>query len=80
VLGSAVRFPAGHPLYFAAIATFVAILVPLWRGVRRDFWPWLLAGALAVLAWKFGLGPPWPLLIGAFAGAALGAWLELRRE
>jgi hypothetical protein len=48
--------------------------------VRRDFWPWLLAGVLAVLAWKLGLGPPWPLLIGAFAGAALGAWLELRRE
>ena len=80
IMGAAVRFPAGHPLYFAAIATFVAILVPLWRGVRRDFWPWLLAGALAVLAWKLGLGPPWPLLIGAFAGAALGAWLELRRE
>ena len=80
IMGSAVRFPAGHPLYFAAIATFVAILVPLWRGVRRDFWPWLLAGALAVLAWKVGLGSPWPLLIGAFAGAALGAWLELRRE
>jgi hypothetical protein len=58
----------------------VAILVPLWRGVRRDFWPWVLAGVLAVLAWKAGLGPPWPLLIGAFAGAALGAWLELRRE
>jgi predicted branched-subunit amino acid permease len=80
ILGSTVRLPPGHPLYFAAIATFVAILVPLWRGVRRDFWPWLLAGALAVLAWKAGLGPPWPLLIGAFAGAALGAWLELRRE
>jgi hypothetical protein len=58
----------------------VAILVPLWRGVRRDFWPWLLAGVLAVLAWMLGLGAPWPLLIGAFAGAALGAWLELRRE
>ena len=79
-MGSTVRLPPGHPLYFAAIATFVAILVPLWRGVRRDFWPWLLAGALAVLAWEAGLGPPWPLLIGAFAGAALGAWLELRRE
>jgi len=36
MIGSAVRFPAGHPLYFAAIATFVVILVPLWRGVRRD--------------------------------------------
>ena len=63
------------------------------RAIRHGF-PWVYAdelvtdrrtqslapGALAVLAWKAGLGPPWPLLIGAFAGAALGAWLELRRE
>jgi hypothetical protein len=34
---------------------------------------------LALLAWQAGLGAPWPLLIGAFAGAALGAWLELKR-
>ena len=79
VFGSAVRLPPGHPLYFAAIATFCAILVPVWQGVRRDLLPWTLAAGIALLAWGAGLGAPWPLLAGALSGAALGAWLELRR-
>ena len=79
VAGSAVRLPPGHPLYFAAVATFCAILVPVWQGVRRDLLPWALAAAVALLAWAVGLAAPWPLLAGALSGAALGAWLELRR-
>lgn len=80
VFGAVVRLPPGHPLYFAAVATFCAILVPVWHGVRRDLLPWALAAAMALLAWKAGLGPPWPLLAGALSGAALGAWLEMRRR
>jgi len=79
VFGSAVRLPPGHPVFFAAIATFCAILVPVWQGVRRDLLPWTLAAAVALLAWWAGLGAPWPLLAGALSGATLGAWLELRR-
>ncbi len=79
VLGAVVRLPPGHPLYFAAVATFCAILVPVWQGVRRDLLPWLLAAAVSLSAWQTGLGAPWPLLAGALSGAALGAWLELRR-
>ncbi len=79
VFGVALRLPAGHPLFFAAIATLIALLVPLWQGVRRDFWPWALAGAMALLVWSTGLPPPWPLLAGALSGAALGARLETRR-
>ena len=79
VFGATVRLPPGHPLYFAAIATFCAILVPVWQGVRRDLLPWTLAAAVALLAWAAGLAAPWPLLAGALSGAALGAWLELRR-
>jgi predicted branched-subunit amino acid permease len=79
VFGSAVRLPPGHPLYFAAIATFCAILVPVWQGVRRDLLPWSLAAAVALAAWWAGLGAPWPLLAGALSGAALGAWLEMHR-
>lgn len=80
VFGAAVRLPPGHPVFFAAIATFCAILVPVWQGARRDLRPWALAAAVALLAWWSGLGPPWPLLAGALSGAALGAWLELRRS
>ncbi|GGJ03400.1 AzlC family ABC transporter permease [Neoroseomonas lacus] len=79
VLGAVVRLPPGHPLYFAAVATFCAILVPVWQGVRRDLLPWLLAAAMALVAWSAGLGAPWPLLAGALSGAVLGAWLEMRR-
>ncbi|MBR0648400.1 azaleucine resistance protein AzlC [Roseomonas terrae] len=77
--GAVVRLPPGHPLYFAATATFCAILVPVWQGGRRDLLPWMLAAAVALGAWWSGLGAPWPLLAGALAGAALGAWMELRR-
>ena len=79
VLGAVVRLPPGHPLYFAAVATFCAILVPVWQGVRRDLLPWVLAAVMALIAWRAGLSAPWPLLAGALSGAVLGAWLEMRR-
>lgn len=77
-LGAVVRLPAGHPLFFAAIATLIALLVPLWQGARRDLSGWVLAAAVALLAWNAGLPAPWPLLAGALSGAALGAWMETR--
>ncbi len=79
VLAGAVALAPGHPLFFAAPAAFVALLVPLWRGVRQDAGPWVLAAVVALLVQgAAGLGPPWPLLAGALAGAALGAWQEGR--
>jgi 4-azaleucine resistance transporter AzlC len=78
ILGGVVRLPPGHPLFYAATATFVALLVPLWRGVRQDLWPWIMAAAAALAAARLGLPQPVPLLAGALAGAALAAWLEQR--
>jgi 4-azaleucine resistance transporter AzlC len=78
LLGSAVRVPPGHPLFFASIAAFVSILVPLWRGPRVDLAPWLVAACVAIAAQRAGLPMPVPLLAGTFSGAALGAALELR--
>ena len=80
VFGAVVRLPPGHPVYFAAIATLTALLVPLWQGVRRDLLPWALSGAIALIVWGTGVPQPWPLLVGALCGAALGAWMELRAE
>jgi 4-azaleucine resistance transporter AzlC len=77
---SAVRLPPGHPLYFAAVAAFLSILVGLWRGPRADLLPWLVAGAVAVAAHRLGLPIPLPLLAGTLAGAALGAWMDLRAK
>lgn len=79
--GALVRLPPGHPLFFAATAALLALMVQIWRGPRQDLAPWILAGAVALLVSRgFGLGAPWPVLAGAFAGAALGAALDRRRE
>jgi 4-azaleucine resistance transporter AzlC len=79
-LGALVRLPAGHPLFFAATATLLSLLVPIWRG-RTDLAPWAVAGGVSLLAHgPAGLGPPWPVLAGALAGAAAGAALDARRE
>jgi 4-azaleucine resistance transporter AzlC len=78
IAGSAVRLPPGHPLYFASVAAFLSIVVGLWRGPRVDLAPWLVAGLVALAASRAGLPVPLPLVLGSFAGAALGAWVELR--
>ncbi len=76
IMGGIVRLPPGHPLFYAATATFVALLVPLWRGVKRDLQPWVVAAVVAVGTLKLGLPQPVPLLAGAIGGAALAAWRE----
>jgi predicted branched-subunit amino acid permease len=79
LLGGAVRLPPGHPFLFAGAATFAALLATIWRGPRADLLPWLLTAALAVLLHGLSLPAPLPLLLAALSGAALAAWLELRR-
>jgi 4-azaleucine resistance transporter AzlC len=80
VAGSVVRLPPGHPLFFASTAAFLSIMVGLWRGPRVDFAPWAVAGLVALAAHRAGLPAPLPLLLGSFAGAALGAWVEMRKQ
>lgn len=80
LFGAMVRLPPGHPVFFAAIAALLALLVPIWRGPRQDLLPWAVAGAVALAVHGgAGLGAPWPVLAGAFSGAAAGAALALRR-
>ncbi|MBK1661460.1 azaleucine resistance protein AzlC [Paracraurococcus ruber] len=79
LFGNALRLPAAHPVFFASTAAVLAILVQLWRG-RADLQPWILAGAVALAVQGAGLGAPWPVLAGAFAGAGFGAWRDGRRQ
>lgn len=78
LLGAAVRLPPGHAIFFAALGSLLALLVPIWRG-RSDLLPWCVAGLVSLAAYGLGLPAPWPVLVGAFSGAALGAWRDTRQ-
>ena len=70
VLGRIVAPAPGHPLFFAALAVFIALLVPMWRG-RADGLPWVVAASVATLASQV-LPGSWYIVIGAVAGSAAG--------
>jgi 4-azaleucine resistance transporter AzlC len=53
---------------------FSAMLVPLWKGWRPAF-PWLIAGAVALVVHALVPGYAF-IIVGALAGAAAGALLE----
>jgi predicted branched-subunit amino acid permease len=72
-----VRLAPNHPVFFAGLATILALMVPIWRG-RGDALPWLVAGLVAVGAHLAGLAAPMPVLAGALLGAATGAWKDRR--
>ena len=79
VLGATMRPAPGHPLFFAALAVFVAILVAMWRG-RRDIVPWTVAALAALLSARLMPGTSWYIVVGALAGSASGVWRDRRRE
>lgn len=74
VLGSAIDDPAKYGLDFAFVATFLALLLGMWRG-RGDLLPWLVGGAVAIAAAKLIPGS-WYILIGGMAGSFAGAMAE----
>lgn len=75
-----ISLPPGHPIFFASLATLIALMVPLWRG-RLEILPWGVAAVAALLVSPgLGLGQPWPVLAGALLGGAAGAWRDVRRR
>ena len=71
-LGGAVRPTAGHPMFFAALAVFVSLLVPMWRG-RADALPWIVAALFAWAVSRLLPGTAWHIAAGALAGSLAGA-------
>jgi predicted branched-subunit amino acid permease len=53
---------------------FAAMLIPLWRGVRRGA-AWVVAGAVALLV-QYLLGGWWFIVAGAVAGSVAGGLLD----
>ena len=74
---SALNLPPHHPLFFGALAAFIALLVPLWRG-RADALPWAVAGVMAVLLAQVLPHTSWYIVGGALAGCVTGAVMDSR--
>ncbi len=68
-----------NPLFFGALAAFVALLVPLWRG-RSDILPWMVAGLVSVCIAHMLPHTSWYIVAGALCGCMTGAALEKRQE
>lgn len=77
--GSALQIPAGHPVFFAALAVFVSILVTTWRGLG-DVLPWATAAGVAILASRLFPGTFWHIVIGALAGSIVGGLRDRARR
>jgi 4-azaleucine resistance transporter AzlC len=77
-LGSAIDDPAQWGLDFAFTATFLALLLGMWRG-RGDLLPWLVA-ALVAIATSNSVEGSWHILAGGLAGSLTGALMEVRKH
>jgi predicted branched-subunit amino acid permease len=71
LLGGWINPPPGHPIFFAAFAVFVALLVDLSRG-WGDVLPWLVAAVVAAGTAQAVPGGAWYIVAGAVAGSVAG--------
>ena len=70
-LGSAIDDPVRYGLDFAFTATFLVLLLGMWKG-RADLVPWTVAALSAILAARLIEGS-WYILIGGTVGSLAGA-------
>lgn len=78
VLGSAIDDPRKYGLDFAFTATFLALLLGMWKG-RGDLVPWVVAALVAIVSAKLVPGS-WYILIGGVVGSLAGAVAERLRH
>lgn len=78
LLGSFIDDPTRYGLDFAFTATFLALLLGLWKG-KSDLIPWLVAAVVAVISAKLIPGS-WYILIGGIVGSLAGAVAERLRH
>ncbi len=75
--GALLRPPPGHPIFFAALAVFLSMLVTMWRG-PRDLAPWAIAAGVAVAMSRLFPGGSWHIVAGALAGSVVGGLRDRR--
>jgi len=73
-LGAAISQPEKWGLTFIVPASFLALLVGMWRG-KADILPWLVAAIVARLT-SLLVDGNWFILIGGLAGSWTGAFLN----
>ena len=78
VLGSAIDDPTKYGLDFAFTATFLALLLGMWKG-KGDLVPWIV-GALAAMVSARLVPGSWYILIGGLAGSFAGALFDRLRH
>ncbi len=78
VLGAFIDDPTKYGLDFAFTATFLALLLGMWRG-RGDLVPWIVGALAAILASRLIEGN-WYIIIGGLVGSFAGALAETIRE
>ncbi len=77
-LGSFIDDPERYGLDFAFTATFLALLLGMWKG-KADLLPWLTAALAAIISAKLIEGS-WYILIGGLVGSLAGALGERLRH
>ena len=78
ISGGLVPDPKHWALDFLPLSLFLALLMGFWQG-PLSLAPWLSAAAVAYGADAM-VGPGWPVLLGALAGAATGALIDTQRR
>jgi 4-azaleucine resistance transporter AzlC len=78
IAGAFIDDPVKYGLDFAFTATFLALLLGMWKG-RSDIVPWAVAALAAILASRLIEGN-WYIVIGGLAGSFAGAAMETLRE
>lgn len=76
--GTLMRPPPGHPLFFAAVAVFVAMLAGMWRGVGRDGLPWGVAACVSAAVARVLPDSSLYIVAGAVAGTTVAVVRDLR--
>lgn len=77
-LGSAIDDPSRWGLDFAFTATFLSLLLGMWKG-KTDLIPWLVAALAALVTVHFVSGS-WYILVGGLVGSFAGAVVETRKH
>lgn len=78
VLGAFIDDPTRYGLDFAFTATFLALLLGMWKG-RGDLVPWIVA-ALAAIATSRLIEGNWYIIVGGLVGSFAGALADQLRD